>query len=81
MFSVIRAHQLKALNFQLPTYVSEDQNDAERSMYARLSVCPSVGRKKFFLSVQIRCRYQLCVMCLLIKSQGIRCRGPKLYVH
>jgi hypothetical protein len=77
MFSVIRAHQLKAFNFQQPTYVSEEQNGAERPVFVCLSVC----RKKFFHSVQVRHRYQLCILRLLTKSQGIRCHGPKIYVH
>jgi len=46
MFSVIRAYQLKALNFQLLTYASEEQNVAERPV----SVCPSVCRNFFFPS-------------------------------
>jgi len=79
MFSVIRVHQLKALNFQLPTYVSEDQNDAERPIC--LSVSMSVCRKKFFLSVQVQHICQLCILRLLIKRQGIRFHGPKIYVH
>lgn len=46
MFSVIRAYQLKALNIQLLTYVSEEQNDAE----SPVGVCLSVDNF-FFLSV------------------------------
>ena len=48
MFSVIHAHQLKALNFQLPTYVSEDQNDAERPVCVCLPVCLSVEKSFSF---------------------------------
>ena len=77
MFSVIRVHQLKALNFQLPTYVSEDQNDAERPVC--LSVC--VCRKKFFLSVQVQHSCQICILRLLTKRQGIRYHGLKIYIY
>jgi hypothetical protein len=75
MFSVIRAHQLKALNFQLQNYVSDEQNYAERP------VCLSVCRKKFFLIIQVQHRYQLNILQLLIKIQGTRNEGPKIHVQ
>lgn len=60
MFSVIRVHQLKALNFQLPTYVSEDHNDAE--LFVCLLLCLSVEKSfSFQFKYNIVTNFLFCV--------------------
>lgn len=72
MFSVIRAHQLKALNFQLPTYVSEDQN----------GLClPVCVQKKVFPFSSSTTQVPTLYSASAHKKAGIRFHGPEIYVH